>query len=166
MKSVQVCVCVLCGLTLLLTPLAYAQVGGKVLQSDERIQALLEEKDIKYSVDSDGDFKVEFEMNGGRSQLAFILSKTNEYGNFEIREIQAYGYKAENGIFPPNVLKRLLEDSFTKKLGGWAIVDDYALFITRIAASSDAESLWNALIFTLEAADEMEKEFTGDRDEF
>lgn len=149
-----------------IAPGAYAQVGDAAPEYDERVKASLEEKDVVYSIDSDGDFKVEFETEGDRTQLAFIISQTYEYGNFEIREIHAYAYEAPGGEFPPAIMQKLLEDSFTRKLGAWAIVDNYAVFVTRIAADADAESLWNALVFTLESADEMEAELSGDTDAF
>lgn len=150
----------------LFSSVAFAQVGATPPEYDERVKQLLEEKEITYTVDADGDFKVEFEMGNGRTQLAFIMSATYEYGNFEIREIQAYAYRAPDGEFPLDVTVKLLEDTFDKKLGAWGIVDEYAVFITRIAADTDPESLWNALILALESADEMEQELSGDVDEF
>ena len=156
----------LCVLALLSNPPAYAQVGDAAPEHDERVKQLLNEKEVTYSIDSDGDFKVEFETEGGRTQLAFIMSATYEYGNFEIREIHAYAYKGDDGVFPSAVMQKLLEDTYDKKLGAWAIIGNYAVFVTRIAADTDSESLWNALILTLEAADEMEKAFTGDADNF
>ncbi len=166
MKIVQVVACWLFVAALFFAPLAYAQVGNADPGFDERVKQLLEEKDVTYSIDADGDFKVQFDMDGDRTQIAFLMSTTYEYGNFEIREIQAYAYKAKDGVFPPDVMQKLLEDTYSKKLGAWAIIDNYAVFVTRIAADTDAESLWNALKFTLEAADEMELEFTGDADDF
>jgi hypothetical protein len=147
-------------------PLTYAQVGDDPPEYDERVKKLLDEKEIVYTIDSDGDFRIEFELASGRTQLGFVMSNTEEYGNFEIREIHAYAYEAPNGQFPLDVTLKFLNDTFNKKMGAWAVIDEYGVFITRIAANTDAESMYNALILTLESADEMEEELTGDADEF
>jgi hypothetical protein len=87
-------------------------------------------------------------------------------GLFLIHFIPLKSSTAPNGEFPLDVTIKLLEDTMNKKLGAWGIQDEYAVFMTRIAANTDVESLWNALILTLESADEMEAVLTGDADEF
>ncbi|QDU94834.1 hypothetical protein [Lignipirellula cremea] len=143
---------------------AFAQLGDNQPKSDERVRKILEEREIKYEVDKDGDFKVVFETTGDRSQLAFIKSTTNEYGNFEIREIWSPAYAGEP--FSPEVAFKLLEDSQSKKLGHWEKHGKYGVFVVRIAASADSDSLWNAMKAALQSADAMEKEITDDKDEF
>jgi hypothetical protein len=153
---------------LLLTTGVAAQLGDEKPEHDKRIQKILDEKEIKYVIDSDGDFKVTFDMGDDRSQVAFIRSSTNTYGKFEIREIWAIGYRSpsDNGAFPASVANRMLEDTFSKKLGAWAKMGELAVYVVKISANTDAESLMAALTFALEAADEMEEELTGDKDEF
>jgi len=143
---------------------ASAQLGGKKVKADERVRKILDARDIKYDVDKDGDFKVVFETDGDRSQLAFIKSDTNEYGNFEIREIWSPAYKSDR--FSTQVAIKLLEDSQLKKLGHWEKHGSYGVFVVRIAADADSDSLWNALKAALRAADAMEEELTGDDDDF
>jgi len=58
-------------------------IGAK--QGDSRVQALLEELELKYDIDSDGDFRVGFQLENGRSQLGFIRSETTQFGKFDIR---------------------------------------------------------------------------------
>ena len=63
-------------------------------------RAALDAKGISYTVDSDGDYKIVLGTNDDRTQLAFVRSSTNEYGNMEIREIWSFGYKADGDEFP------------------------------------------------------------------
>jgi len=141
-----------------------AQVGTP--KHDRRVARILKGEDISYKIDKDGDFKVTFDVGGGRSQMAFIMSDTSEYRNFEIREIWSIGYRSATDQFPSSVANRLLEETFPKKLGAWAKKDNLAIFMVRVAADADAESLISALKLALEAADEMEEKLTGDKDEF
>ncbi|MEM9596916.1 MAG: hypothetical protein AAGD06_21780 [Acidobacteriota bacterium] len=150
---------------LLTAAAATAQMGSNGPEYDKRVAEALRELDVKYSVDKDGDFEILFEMDGDRTQLAWIISDTNEYRNFEIREIWSYGYKVEDGELPADVARKILEDSFQKKLGAWGYNDGYAVYVTRIAADADAESLYSALMITLDAADEMEQALLGDKDD-
>lgn len=153
---------------LLLTTGVAAQLGDEKPEHDKRVQKILDDKEITYVIDSDGDFKVTFDMGNDRSQVAFVRSSTNTYGTFEIREIWAVGYRSpsDDDAFPARVANRLLEDTFSKKLGAWAKMGELAVYVVKISANCDAESLMAALTFALEAADEMEEELTGDKDEF
>lgn len=143
---------------------AWAQLGTP--KHDVRVARILEAEEIKFEIDSDGDFNVTFDVGGGRSQMAIIMSNTSEYRNFEIREILAIGYRGATDQFPASVANQLLEDTYPKKLGAWAKQGKLAVFIVRVDADADAESLVSALKLTLEAADEMEEKLTGDTDEF
>lgn len=153
-------------LVLLFTCVAQAQLGEGTPKIDKRVGDLLDGLEINHTIDEDGDYQVIFEMEEGRTQAAIIRSITYEYRNFEVREIWSAGYKAEKELIPAEVANRLLEDSFLKKLGAWTKSGQHALFVVKIAAKSDAESLLSALQLTLESADEMERELTGETDEF
>ncbi len=147
---------------------AWAQLGGSggEAKADARVRKALEALEIKYEIDSDGDFRVLFEMGEGRSQLAIVRSMTTEYRNLEVREIWSVGYKSEGEKFPADVANALLEDTFPKKLGAWAKMDNLAIFVVKFAADCDNETLLSCLKLALEAADTMEEKFTGDKDEF
>lgn len=143
-----------------------AQIGDEEPKYDERVRKILKDEDIRYTIDSDGDFKVIFEMQGDRTQMAFIRSTTEVYQNLEIREIWSFGYESETDVFPAEVASKLLEDTFIKKLGAWGKAGKRALYVVRISANADAETLMNALQMALESADEMEAQLTGETDEF
>jgi hypothetical protein len=145
---------------------ALGQLGEEAPNGDPRVRKILDERKIKYTVDSDGDFKVVFELDEGRSQVAFIASATETYRNLEIREIVSPAYQSETDELPGPVANKLLADSADKKLGGWQKRGKYGLFVTKISAKANNESLWSALKATIESADAMEEQLTGNRDEF
>jgi len=135
-------------------------------KADQRVRKALDELELKYTIDSDGDFRVLFDMGEGRSQLAIIRSSTSKYRNLEVREIWSVGYKSEGKQFPQEVANALLEDTFPKKLGAWAKLDDLAVFVVKFPADADNETLLSCLKLALEAADAMEEKLTGEKDEF
>ena len=144
----------------------FAQVGSDSPSYDERVQKLLRALDIEYTLDSGGNFKVDFDLGNGRSQRVLIWSNTNTYRNLEIREIWSIGYKSSSNTIPSVVANKLLEDTFSKKLGAWTKADEYAIFVVKISADTDSETLFSVLKIAVETADEMEEKLTGTRDEY
>ncbi len=153
-------------LVAMLSSQVFAQLGTSDPEADPRVARALDAKGISYTVDSDGDYKIVLGTNDDRTQLAFVRSSTNEYGNMEIREIWSFGYKADGDEFPKSVANSLLEDTFSKKLGAWAKLGNRAVFVVKISANADAESLFNGLKACMLSADTMEEKLTGDTDEF
>jgi len=134
-------------------------IGAK--EGDSRVQALLEELELKYDIDSDGDFRVGFELEDGRAQLAFIRTETTQFGKFDIREIFSVAYISE-GPLDPQLANALLIYNAHVKLGSWRIVrqeDDRCIvaFAVQIAANTDAKSLYTALRLVIDTADAVEQ---------
>lgn len=163
------------GLLLLALPAPLAaQIGAAKklkpeVQSDPRVSALLDEAGIKYTVDSDGDYKVTFNMSDTRTQVAFVRSSTSEYDDLEIREIWSYAYATESPEqpqFSADLANRLLEENNTNKMGCWAKQGHRAVFVVHVAAEADVKSFRSCLEFALLAADTMEEQLSGDTDEF
>lgn len=157
-------------LMLLLLPVsnpAWSQVGAKK-SGDERVKKLLEDAEIKYEVDKDGDFKLINEVNDGRTQLVFVLSETSKLGTLEIRQLWSVAYRSKDP-FPALIANRLLEANSEVKLGAWQTLkmgNDYlAIFSAQVAADTDRRSLLLALHAVTTTADEIEKELTG-KDDF
>jgi len=136
-----------------------------VRSADPAIAQQLDELKYKYEVDGDGDYRLGFDMDGGRSQQAFVISLVESFGEVKVRELWAPAYRATNGEFPAAVANRLLEDSNSSKLGGWVKQGDTAVFVVKLAADASRSQLDDALDFVLRTADQMEKELTG-KDEF
>lgn len=159
-----------CGRVARLASLALAALlapaVGAAQEADKKIQKQLDQRKVRYEVDADGDFKVTYELADGRTQLAFVRSTTFEYGELRIREILSIGYRAVGAQFPADVANRMLEHNNQAKLGAWAKQDNLAIFTTKIPADADADELIDALEVTVNLADELEKTFTGEQDEF
>ncbi|HEY5804457.1 MAG TPA: hypothetical protein VIT90_12255 [Lysobacter sp.] len=134
--------------------------------ADPQIARHLDSLEYKYEVDDDGDYKLTFNMDDDRSQLAYVLSATEKFGNLNIREIWSPAYRASAAQFPVDVANRLLEDSQTSKLGGWVKQGNMAVFVVKIAADAGAKELDDALDFVLRSADQMEAALTQGKDEF
>jgi hypothetical protein len=117
--------------------------------------------DIKYEVDGDGDYRMTFELEDGRSQLVFARSPVETYGSHRIREIWSPGYNAPGKQFSAAVANRLLEDSQDAKLGGWVKQEQLAMFVVKVDANASADALSEAIEAAMNTADAMELELTG-----
>jgi hypothetical protein len=149
----------------LITNTSYGQVGS-VPEPDFYIKNQLEEMDLSYEITEGGDFKLIINTGDDRSQLVFISSSTLVYRNLKIRQITSPAYSSNTSTLPKSVANKLLTDSGKKKMGSWIRYDGDAYFITRIDSKASIESLKSALMITIDTADEMEQELSGDKDEF
>ncbi len=133
--------------------------------ADTSIAQHLDGLKYQYQVDEDGDYRLTFEMENGRTQLAYVISAVEKYGDFQVREVWAPAYRGADGAFPVAVANRLLDDSNASKLGGWVKQGDMAVFVVKLAADATSAQLDDAIDFVLRSADQMELELTG-KDEF
>lgn len=133
--------------------------------ADKSVQRQLDKRKIQYRVDADGDFRVTYEVDDGRTQLAFVRSATFSYGKLRIREIRSIGWRGD-GAFPQSVANRMLEHSNEAKLGAWTKQGNLAIFTAKIAADASDQQLVDAIELTARLADELEKELVPDKDEF
>jgi hypothetical protein len=133
--------------------------------ADPVIARQLDGLKYQYQVDDDGDYRLTFDMDQGRTQLAYVISSVEKFGNFEVREVWAPAYRTTDGEFPAKVANRLLDDSNASKLGGWVKQGDMAVFVVKLAADATAVQLDDAIDFVLRSADQMELELTG-KDDF
>jgi hypothetical protein len=146
---------------------AIAQTEPGSSNADPRIASLLKQMDIKYEIDSDGDYKVYVKLDKGRDQVIYINSKTESLNSFEIREIWSFGYTAKENL-PADIANKLLLESSSTKLGAWAVVkskqSNLAIYQAKIDASGDAKKLASAIIVVAQTADDMELSLTGKDD--
>ncbi len=137
---------------------------------DQRIKKILDEAELKYTIDDDGDFKMVLDMENGRSQLCYINSNVQDFQSMQIREIWSPGFKSE-GPLPAAVANRLLEESHNKKIGAWETwvgsngKTRMAVFTIKVDADCSPANLLIAVLGAVQAADSMEKEITG-KDDF
>jgi len=98
--------------------LAVTATGAHAAEPDKAVGRALDTLKYTYEVDEDGDYKMVFDMDDGRSQLAFVRSTVEEFGKHKIREIWSPAYNSPGKQFPAAVANRLLEDSQdAKRLG-------------------------------------------------
>jgi hypothetical protein len=133
---------------------------------DPAVKAHLEKLGYQYELTEQGDYKVVFEYEDKRTQLVFIGSSVETYGEHRIREVWAPAYKSAQPALPADIANRLLEASEDLKMGAWSKVDEYAVFVVKLNADADAKALDDALEVAGVTADDMEAELTPGKDEF
>ncbi|MDG2991347.1 hypothetical protein L3556_10455 [Candidatus Synechococcus calcipolaris G9] len=135
--------------------------GQRKVQSDPRVSKILDSLKIKYDVDDDGDYRAVFELEDGRSQLAFIDSRTSQLGAFEIRDVWSIGYSSEEPL-DKDLANYLLLQNANLKIGAWELrhvsTNKFlTVFCTKVAADCESEALYASLVVVLNAADGLEK---------
>ncbi len=144
--------------TVALVPVAQAQ--------DASVKSRLDAQGIKYEVDGDGDFKVTYNYSKeGRTQLVFVGGKTESVAGYTVREIFSPAARIEkDGINGAKALE-LLTESRRNKLGSWEIGGDVLYFVIKLPDNISGKQLEAAMDIAAETADDMEIEFSGDRDD-
>lgn len=155
------------------TPEAHPQAKilpeeGQILGNpDPRVEKALKKLGLKYEVDKEGDFKLVFSIEEGRTQVVFINSATETLGKMEIREI--WSPVAKFTSIPPSDLSlALLEKNGTYKIGGYQYKKSgstyYLVFAVQLSAEAPAEELGSIVAAVAGTADATEKEIMGTDD--
>ena len=145
--------------------LAVTATGAHAAEPDKAVGRALDTLKYTYEVDEDGDYKMVFDMDDSRSQLAFVRSTVEEFGKHKIREIWSPAYNSPGKQFPAAVANRLLEDSQDAKMGAWVKQDQLAMFVVKVDANATPEALSDAIDAAIRTADAMELELT-EQDEY
>ena len=151
--------------TLLAALLMATAFGAQAATPDPAVAKALDALGYPYEVDEDGDYKMVFDVEEGRTQLVFVRSAVEDYGSHRIREVWSPGYNAPTAEFSAEVANRLLEDAQNAKLGGWVKQQKLAMFVVKIDADAAGPALADAIEAATHTADEMEQELTG-QDEY
>jgi hypothetical protein len=144
----------------------HAQEPAKAVTPDPGVAQLLKQLEYEYEVDEDGDYKLLMSAGetGERSQLVFVRSAVETYGQMRIREIWSYSYTAPGDALPALVANRLLEASNNLIVGGWVKQGRNAMFVIKVPADANAQVLDEAIGAAVATADEMEQELATDVD--
>jgi hypothetical protein len=159
----KVCIAGLLFVTLT-SVVVFAQIGTKKIQADQRVEKVLKEADVKYTIDTEGDFKLYTKVRDNRIQGVWIISETQNVGSVEVRQIWSIGYISDEP-FDLAFCNKLLEQNAKVKLGAWQLrkmSDKYvAVFSAQIGAETDRFSLLLCLNAVASSADDLEKELTN-----
>lgn len=144
---------------------AQGTTAAKVV--DPRVGADLKTAGLAYSIDG-GDYRLKYDLDGGRSQLVWVASSTATLDKLEIRDVWSVAYRAR-GQLPHDMAMRLLTENARMILGAWQVnqgKDEYlVVFSAPVSATADASTLEEVIEVVTLSADRIENELTG-KDEF
>ncbi|MEM1056298.1 MAG: hypothetical protein AAGI52_12300 [Bacteroidota bacterium] len=132
---------------------------------DARVEGTLNALGYEYEIDEDGDYKLIFETDNGRSHIVWVRPTTDRLLDLEVREVFAIANNYIGGV-PGGIPPRLLEDNAQFILGSWAIEATTILFVVKIRANATRAEMEAALLATASTADAMEEELTGGTDDW
>ncbi|HEX6644615.1 MAG TPA: YbjN domain-containing protein [Gemmatimonadales bacterium] len=156
-------------LLLLVPGIAAAQIGGGGAKADPRVATALRSIGVSSEIDDDQDYKLVLDVDddGDRTQIVYIISSTERYGNLEIREIWAPAFKT-GGRLDADVARKMLAMNERMKLGAWRLYgegdDQMAVYAVQIDADANAEAMRSALRIVVQVADAEELTQTGKDD--
>ena len=133
---------------------------------DRNLQKLLDKAKLKYQLDADGDYKLTIDLGGGRTQLVYVRSATNEFGTLKVREVLSIGAASAEAELSPELARRLMHENADTKLGAWSAQGRYAIYVCKIPADADARALADAIELTATVADRLERDLDAQKDEF
>lgn len=137
---------------------AAAEDAPAIAAPDEHVVARLAELEYTYEMDEDGDFRLDFELEDGRQQLAWIRNRTYENHGVAMRDVWSVAFRLPGKYVSIKLADRLLTGSWKGVLGGWARDGDQIIYIVKVPATADAALLAAALGEAIDNADALERE--------
>ncbi len=137
----------------------FAQTKNK---ADTRVAAILNDLNLTYKVTSSGNYSVTYDEDNGRTQVVYVMSKTDTYKGVEIREIWSIAGNFDKEPEATQLID-LMEESAKNKIGDWALEEQddgtYLLFYTiKSPVSIDNKAFGMMLQFAADVADAREKD--------
>jgi hypothetical protein len=134
---------------------------------DPRVAAVLKEADLPYELDN-GDFRLEYDVDGTRGQRVWIDSETAKLDKLEFRAVWSVAARGK-GAVPADLANLLLRENARMIVGAWQVnqgQDDYlVVFSAPVSAAADAATLREVLEVVMYSTDRIEKQLSG-KDEF
>ncbi len=129
-------------------------------ETDARVRRALHSAGLKFEINPQGNYVLDFEFDDKRRQRVFIRSETCVWAGLEIREIASYAYKGSARPLP-ETCEKLLKENARKKLGAWEFWDEQGVcdlvFVIKIPADADAETIQTTARGAAAEADAIEK---------
>lgn len=146
---------------------AGAPGAARAGNADASLGKKLDALGLKYEVDADGDYKLLFEVENGRSQIVWVRSPVETLGNMRIREVLSIAGKSpkpkssEEVVSTAVVATAALLDASKKKLGGWVLkgADDTQTFyyVAQIPADVSGDDLKSVVVSVAQSTDGFEQ---------
>jgi len=134
---------------------------------DPRVEAALSAAKLAYIVD-EGDFRLTYNVDGGRTQLVWVASGTAKLDQLEIRDVWSVASRGK-GEPPPEIAALLLRENARMILGAWQVnqnAEEYlVVFSAPVSATADPDTLQEVIEVVMLSADRIEQQLTG-KDEF
>ena len=133
--------------------------------NDATVERRLNEQNLAYNIDSDGDYRTTFNYTADkRTQLVYISGKTETVSGVQIREIFSPAARMEaDGVSGTKAIA-LMENSSGQKVGAWEIRGGTLYFVIKYPEPMSATQLRALMNAAGTAADNMEIEISGSKD--
>jgi len=155
-------------LLLLAAPPALVAQGTEAGRTpDPRVAEILKEAGLPYQIDN-GDFRLEYDVDGTRGQRVWIDSETARLDKLEFRAVWSVAARGK-GAVPAELANLLLRENARMIVGAWQVnqgKDDYLVVLSApVSAAADAATLREVLEVVMYSTDRIEKQLSG-KDEF
>lgn len=130
-------------------------------EADQRIKKALDELDVKYVIDDDGDYAITITYEAeGRSQLVYVVSETDSIEGFEIRDVFSYAVRDKAPTL--EMTSGLMRTSNKSLIGAFEMTSGgNILYIAKIPANLPPKQLHKIIRAVAAYADDAEKEILG-----
>lgn len=130
-------------------------------EADQRIKKALDELDVKYMIDDDGDYAITITYEAeGRSQLVYVVSETDSIEGFEIRDVFSYAVRDKAPTL--EMTSGLMRTSHKSLIGAFEMTSGgNILYIAKIPANLPPKQLHGIIRAVAAYADDAEKEILG-----
>lgn len=133
-------------------------------EADQRIKKALDELDVQYAIDDDGDYAITIAYEAeGRSQLVYVVSETDSIEGFEIRDVFSYAVRDKAPTL--EMTSDLMRTSNKSLIGAFEMTSGgNILYIAKIPANLPPKQLHKIIRTVAAYADDAEKEILGSDD--
>lgn len=130
-------------------------------EADQRVKKALDELDVKYVIDDDGDYAITILYEAeGRSQLVYVVSETDSIEGFEIRDVFSYAVRDKAPSL--EMTSDLMRTSNKSLIGAFEMTSGgNILYIAKIPANLPPKQLHKIIRTVAAYADDAEKEILG-----
>ena len=144
-------------------------VGAQAKKGDADVSAQLDRIGLKYTVTKSGNYSIDYDLDGGRSQTVYMMGSTDKVDSTEVRELWSRAGTFKD-VPTADQMQNLLEESGSKKIGFWALEESdsggYTVYFSvKVPTYLKDNDLSSLLEYVANISDEKEKELFNSDDE-